>query len=125
MNDVNPGSARDIDPGRRLFLGAAAAVSAFMAVGGAAAATQSTGGMEKPAATNAIAPFKVKIPASAIEDLRARLRAARLPERETVSDWSQGAPLSSVEALLKYWRDSYDMRRLESASTPIRSSGPR
>jgi len=113
MNDVNPDSPRDIDPGRRLFLGAAAAVSAVMVVGGAAAAMQSTGGMEMPAATNAIDPFKVKIPASAIQDLRARLRAARLPERETVSDWSQGAPLSSVEALLKYWRDRYDMRRLE------------
>lgn len=113
MNKNNPDRSRDVDPSRRLFLGAAAAASVFAVAGHAAAAASSTGGVQLPPATDAIAPFKVKIEAAAIDDLRARLRAARLPEKETVSDWSQGAPLQSVEALLKYWRDSYDMRRLE------------
>ncbi|WP_235859023.1 epoxide hydrolase family protein [Ochrobactrum soli] len=113
MNKINLDSPHDVDASRRLFLGAATAVSAFVTIGGAAVSMQSTGGMEMPTATNAIDPFKVKISASAIEDLRVRLHAASLPERETVSDWSQGAPLNSFEALLKYWRDSYDMRRLE------------
>ncbi|MFJ6326882.1 MULTISPECIES: epoxide hydrolase family protein [unclassified Rhizobium] len=113
MNKNISGTSRDADPSRRLFLGGAAAISAIAAVGSVAAATPATGGIPLSPATDAITPFKVKIEAAAIEDLRARLRAARLPEKETVSDWSQGAPLQSVEALLKYWRDRYDMRRLE------------
>lgn len=109
-NSLNP--SPDVDPTRRMFLGAVAAISAFATVGAAAAATL-PGSIEMPAATVSVAPFKVTIPATAIDDLHGRLRAARLPEKETVADWSQGAPLKSVDALLKYWRDSYDMRRLE------------
>ena len=37
----------------------------------------------------------------------------RWPERETVGDWSQGAPLAKVQALCGYWRDTYDWRRCE------------
>ncbi len=96
-----------------MLFGVAAAASALIPFGAAATATSSSGGMETPAASEAVAPFRVMVPSTAIEDLRARLRATRLPEKETVPDWSQGAPLKSVEALLKYWRDSYDMRRLE------------
>ncbi|WP_313606546.1 alpha/beta fold hydrolase [Rhizobium sp.] len=113
MNKYISDHSRDVDPSRRLFLGAAAAASVFAVAGHAAAAAPSNSGVQLPPATDAIAPFKVKIEAAAIDDLRARLRAARLPEKETVSDWSQGAPLQSVEPLLKYWRDEYDMRRLE------------
>lgn len=113
MNKNISDHSRDVDPSRRLFLGAAAAASVFAVAGHAAAAAPSNSGVQLPPATDAIAPFKVKIEAAAIDDLRARLRAARLPEKETVSDWSQGAPLQSVEPLLKYWRDEYDMRRLE------------
>ena len=46
-------------------------------------------------------------------DLRQRLRDARWPDRETVSDWSQGAPLDRVRALCAYWHDEYDWRRCE------------
>ena len=51
-----------------------------------------------PAATKAgatpedksIRPFRVHVPESALVDLRQRLAAARLPDRETVTDQSQG-----------------------------------
>src|SRR6266576_1824641 len=40
-------------------------------------------------------------------------RAARWPERETAEGWRQGAPLTSIQALVAYWRSAYDWRRLE------------
>ena len=45
---------------------------------------------------------------AAIDDLRARLRNTRWPERETVDDWSQGIPLAFVQDLATYWCDEYD-----------------
>jgi hypothetical protein len=38
----------------------------------------------------------VKVSDSDLEDLRRRIRGTRLPERETVSDFSQGVPLATV-----------------------------
>jgi epoxide hydrolase len=61
----------------------------------------------------AIAPFRVTLEPDAIDDLRARLRNARWPERETVDDWSQGVPLAFVEDLATYWRDEYDFAAAE------------
>lgn len=58
-------------------------------------------------------PFRIKIPQADLDDLKVRLKNSRLPEQETVDDLTQGARLSKVEALLAYWRDSYDWRRLE------------
>jgi pimeloyl-ACP methyl ester carboxylesterase len=60
-----------------------------------------------------IRPFVVDIPESALEDLRRRLDHTRWPERETVEDWSQGAPLAAVRALVDYWRSTYDWRACE------------
>jgi pimeloyl-ACP methyl ester carboxylesterase len=61
----------------------------------------------------AIRPFRVEIPGAALADLRRRLAATRLPERETVSDHSQGVPLATVEKLVRYWADEYDWRKVE------------
>ena len=52
-------------------------------------------------------------PDDALDDLRRRLDAVRWPDRELVDDWSQGAPLSKVQALCAHWRNSYDWRRCE------------
>ena len=46
-----------------------------------------------------LVPFRVAFDADAIDDLRARLRHTRWPERETVDDWSQGIPLAFVQDL--------------------------
>jgi len=56
----------------------------------------------------AVEPFRVAFEPAVIDDLRARLRATRWPERETVDDWSQGAPLAFVQDLAEYWCDEYD-----------------
>jgi pimeloyl-ACP methyl ester carboxylesterase len=63
--------------------------------------------------SRAITPFTLAVPQAELDDLRRRLGATRWPERETVTDWSQGAPLQAVKALCAYWRDHYDWRRCE------------
>src|SRR5262249_31926423 len=49
--------------------------------------------------TTAIRPFQVSIPESDLADLRRRIAATRLPEKETVADFSQGVPLATVQKL--------------------------
>lgn len=60
-----------------------------------------------------IEPFTLSIPQTEIDDLKRRLNHVRWPEKETVGDWSQGAPLAKVKALCEHWRTRYDWRRLE------------
>ena len=55
-----------------------------------------------------IVPFRVAFDPGAVDDLRARLRNTRWPERESVDDWSQGIPLAFVQDLARYWCDEYD-----------------
>jgi pimeloyl-ACP methyl ester carboxylesterase len=60
-----------------------------------------------------IAPFTLAVPDAALEDLARRIDLIRWPEKETVSDWSQGAPLAALQDLVGYWRLGYDWRRCE------------
>jgi epoxide hydrolase len=55
-----------------------------------------------------IRPFRVEVTDAEIDDLRDRLRRTRWPERETVSDWSQGTPLAYARELCRYWLEDYD-----------------
>lgn len=61
----------------------------------------------------AIRPFTPSIPSDVIADLIQRLKQTRLPEAETVEDWSQGVPLSYQAELLHYWANDYDFDRIE------------
>ncbi|WP_269620446.1 epoxide hydrolase family protein [Zhongshania sp. BJYM1] len=63
--------------------------------------------------SQSIKPFKVDIPQSQLDDLKARLANTRWPDTETVDDWSQGAPLDAVKSLCEYWQNNYDWRRCE------------
>ncbi|MFT3728953.1 MAG: epoxide hydrolase [Terricaulis sp.] len=63
--------------------------------------------------SEAVHPFTLAIQQTDLDDLKARLAHTRWPERETVGDWSQGAPLSKVQALCAHWRERYDWRRCE------------
>jgi pimeloyl-ACP methyl ester carboxylesterase len=60
-----------------------------------------------------IRPFTYRAPQAALDDLRQRLARVRWPERETVTDWSQGVPLAKLRALVEYWRTDYDWHRCE------------
>jgi pimeloyl-ACP methyl ester carboxylesterase len=61
----------------------------------------------------ALRPFQVNVPEAELTDLRNRILAARLPERETVSDFSQGVPLDTVQKLARYWATEYNWRKVE------------
>jgi pimeloyl-ACP methyl ester carboxylesterase len=65
-----------------------------------------------PGAT-AIRPFHVDFPEEALEDLRRRIAATRLPNQELVEDRTQGVQLATVKALASYWANEYDWRRCE------------
>src|SRR5579862_6720452 len=61
----------------------------------------------------AIRPFHVDVSEEEITELRRRVNAARWPERETVSDDSQGGPLGMMQELARYWGSDYDWRKCE------------
>ena len=50
---------------------------------------------QRPAAET-IRPFRVHVSEEAVADLRRRLAATRWPDKETVADRSQGAPLANL-----------------------------
>ena len=62
---------------------------------------------------NDIRPLTIQFPEAALVDLRRRLAETRLPENETVTDFSQGVPLKTIRQLLRYWQSDYDWRRVE------------
>jgi pimeloyl-ACP methyl ester carboxylesterase len=62
---------------------------------------------------SAIRPFQVGFPEAELAELRRRVNATRWPERETVSDDSQGAPLAMMQELARYWGTDYDWRKCE------------
>jgi hypothetical protein len=50
-----------------------------------------------------IRPFRISVPEEALVDLRRRLVATRWPERETVTNQSQGVQLAKIQPLIQYW----------------------
>src|SRR5437016_11076120 len=65
------------------------------------------------AATAAIRPFQVNVPEKELVHLRQRIAATRWPDRETVTDRSQGAQLAKMQTLVRYWGTGYDWRKAE------------
>ncbi|MEU6842438.1 epoxide hydrolase [Streptomyces sp. NPDC046716] len=64
--------------------------------------------------------FEARATDADLDDLRARLAAARLPEAETVRGappgprrWAQGVPLADLVEVVEYWRTGYDWRAFE------------
>jgi len=62
---------------------------------------------------DAIRPFHVNIPEKTLVDLQQRVKATKWPERETVTDESQGVQLATMRALAQYWATEYDWRKVE------------
>lgn len=97
-----------LNPDRRRLLSqaamgaVAASVSSLLPLHPAMAAT-----------SDAIHPFRVNVPDEDLLDLRRRLAATRWPDREIVTDQSQGVQLRTVQELVRYWQSDYDWRRME------------
>ncbi|MFB4318818.1 epoxide hydrolase [Actinomadura sp. 21ATH] len=64
--------------------------------------------------------FEARAAGADLDDLRARLAAARLPEAETIHGaapgprrWDQGVPLADLVEVVDHWRTGYDWRSFE------------
>jgi len=78
--------------------------------------TQTTGthrGSEQTGDKTAIRPFHVKVPETELTELRRRVKATKWPEREQVTDDSQGVQLDTIQKLARYWGTEYDWRKVE------------
>src|SRR5258707_2884558 len=64
-------------------------------------------------ASDAVRPFRINIPEEALVDLRRRLVTTRWPDKETVTDQSQGVQLEKLQPLVRYWGSDYDWRKVE------------
>ena len=120
-------TAEEINLQRRHFVGVAAisvaaTAGAFSllserlaAAGGAFPSEPSNeGGSQMGTAEHdAIRPFRFEFPEEKLVDLRRRLAATQWPERETVSDPSQGVQLATIQKLARYWQTDYDWRKVE------------
>ena len=58
-------------------------------------------------------PFRVHVPEAELIDLRRRINATKWPEREQVTDASQGVQLATMQALAHHWANDYDWRKCE------------
>ena len=89
---------------RELMIGAAAAGAVTMIPGALHAAT--SGG-------DAIRPFSFSFPQQDLDDLRRRVAATRFPDKETVTDTTQGVQLATMQKLAKYWATDYDWSKMD------------
>ena len=71
------------------------------------------GPYDAPLSKEAIHPFRVNVSKKEIGNLKHRLLEARLPDKETVSDQSQGVQLATMQKLIRYWSTGYDWRKAE------------
>jgi pimeloyl-ACP methyl ester carboxylesterase len=98
-----------IDHDRRRLLGTAATGIAVVGM-----ASLPDAQMPQAAEANdAIRAFRIDVPEEALADLRRRIAATRWPERETVTDDSQGVPLAAMQEVARYWATDYDWRKVE------------
>ena len=64
-------------------------------------------------ARSAVRPFRVDVSEADLSELRQRIKATRMPEKEPVADLSQGVPLATIEKLRRHWANEYDWRKCE------------
>jgi pimeloyl-ACP methyl ester carboxylesterase len=62
---------------------------------------------------DSLRPFRVHVSDEALANLRRRIMDTQWPERETVTDESQGVPLETMRELARYWVSTYDWRKVE------------
>jgi pimeloyl-ACP methyl ester carboxylesterase len=82
----------------------------------ALAATQPESPPQKKGAmpdNTTIRPFHFEAPQADLADLRKRVSATKWPEREQVTDASQGVQLATMQKLAQYWANEHDWRKCE------------
>lgn len=88
---------------RRTVLAVAAAAGAVGMLPGTLAASTTTPD---------ITPFKFSATDEQLKDLRRRVAATRWPDRETVTDDTQGVRLDTIQKVAKHWK-GHDWRKVE------------
>ena len=68
---------------------------------------------EQTGSNSAVRAFQIDFPEADLTELRGRVNAARWPERETVTDDSQGVPLAMMQDLAHYWGTDYNWGKCE------------
>jgi pimeloyl-ACP methyl ester carboxylesterase len=66
-----------------------------------------------PAEDSTVRTFQPGFPEAELTELQRRVSATRWPERETVTDDSQGVPLALMQELASYWSTDYDWSKCE------------
>jgi pimeloyl-ACP methyl ester carboxylesterase len=114
--DRSPESAStQISRREGLKLGAASMVASLLPLS-ALAATQPESPPQKKGAmpdNTTIRPFHFEAPQADLADLRKRVSATKWPEREQVTDASQGVQLATMQKLAQYWANEHDWRKCE------------
>jgi pimeloyl-ACP methyl ester carboxylesterase len=70
-------------------------------------------GPSEAVSNKTIRPFQAHVPQTDLDELRRRVLATRWPDKETVTDQSQGVRLAPLQALIQYWGTDYDWRKAE------------
>jgi pimeloyl-ACP methyl ester carboxylesterase len=87
--------------------------TAVMGIAVAGAAKLLPSQLVAAAAADAIRPFRIDVPDEQLVDLRRRIAATRWPDKETVTDRSQGNQLGKLQEVVRYWGADYDWRKVE------------
>ena len=107
-------------PGKRNRLAAyalAGAIATFLAPAVVHAETNSPARSSVEATQSAvdetIRPFQFHAAEEALADLKRRITATRWPDRELVTDNTQGVRLATMQTLADYWANQHDWRKVE------------
>ena len=60
-----------------------------------------------------VQPFKIDVPESKLQDLKARLEHTRWPDEISGSEWDYGTNMAYLKELVEYWRTGFDWRAQE------------
>ena len=94
------------------FVGTAAALVLPSAIEGSPSYAQQSAS-SVPAGDTSIRPFRYRATDAELADLKRRIKATKWPEREQVTDDTQGVQLATMRRLADYWANQHDWRRAE------------
>jgi len=106
-------SSSSSSPTRRSVVATTAAAGALGLATSASTGIFGSAQAEGAARGNAIRPFRIDFPEAKLTELRRRINATNWPERETVTNESQGVQLATMQELARYWATDYDWRKVE------------
>jgi pimeloyl-ACP methyl ester carboxylesterase len=98
-----------------LTFGAASIIASLLPISALAATQFASPAPKEGSMTDniAIRPFDVGFPESELTELRRRVKMTKWPERELVTDASQGVQLATMRSLAEYWATQHDFRKCE------------